>query len=156
MNKDLSVYEGTAAALVFFGNVGLTIPYKGAKSGEFTAMIVAFFVSVLLYSLVFSGLKIYKTQQINTTVSYVIGVVLVAFCLYVCLETSRHFIDFISTEVLIKNRKTITLLAFSGVCLYAFYKNPIAITKFSAPSLVFPTRIRFPPDDEQAVVFTFL
>lgn len=137
MEKDLRLYEGAAAALIFFGNVGLMIPYGGAKSGELTAMILAFLISVGLYYLCFKGLDIYKRQKSNKIVLYSVGVILTAFSLYVLTKTSWHFINFVSQDVLIKNHKIFTAFAFLAVCLYAFYKKPEAITKFALPGLVF-------------------
>ncbi len=130
-------YEGTAAAMVLFGNIGLLIPYKGAKSGDFTVFLVAFSISVLLYFLCFKWLEKFKTKQINKALFYVAGIISVIFCLVVCAETSKHFLNYISTEVLIKNRKIYSVVAFLGIVIYALFRRPEAIVKFSAPALVF-------------------
>ena len=130
-------YEGTAAALTLFGNVGLLVPYKGAENGDFTAFVLAFFVSALAYFLCFKGLQIFKTKQINKALFYTAGIVLLAFCLVVCAETSKHFLNYVSTEVLIKNRKLYSVIAFLAVVIYALFRRPEATIKFSAPALLF-------------------
>lgn len=130
-------YEGTAAALALFGNIGLLVPYKEAKNGDFTAFVLAFFVSVLSYYLCFKWLQQFKTKQLNRALFYTAGIILLVFCLVVCAETSKHFLNYISTEVLIKNRKIFSVIAFLAVIIYALFRRPEAIVKFSAPALIF-------------------
>lgn len=137
LEKDLRIYEATAAALVLFGNVGLLVPFSGAVKGEFTAMVFAFLISLPVYFLCFRGVGFYKQRAENRAVRCLFGALITAFCLYVTLETSRHFIDYISTEVLIKNLKIYGAAAFLCVCLYALFKPPVATVKLSALCLAF-------------------
>ena len=137
MDRDFSVYECTLSAILLFGNAGLMIPFAGAKNGEFTAMSIAFLLSVLIYGLCFRFLKLYSHRRINKVFSYFAAFLLIVFCAYICTETARHLIDFISTDVLIKNRKIYCALAFLCVCIYSLFKGPSATAKFSGPVFAF-------------------
>ncbi len=137
MTKEISFNKICLSALFLFGSVALYMPYKKAKSGELTAVLFGFALSVAAYFLwYFLAGKTLKTPK-NGMVLKCLTVFFVLMCLAVNTVTAKNYTDFVSAEVLTKNLNVFTIIAFAAVCVFIMKKNTEVLTKFSLICFIF-------------------
>lgn len=120
-----------------FGNIALFIPYNNAVKGEYTAIIIAFLIGILVYCFAKFGIDKYENAKTNKIIIFGVGAVLIGFCMLVSIATIKHFTDYVSADVLSRNRKIFSLIGFGAVYLFAANKEKQATAKFSGIVFVF-------------------
>ncbi len=122
-----------------FGSVALYVPYKNAKSGEFTALITAWLVSSSLYIVWYFLLgKIFSLSKEKLLFKAAIPL-LIAASLTVNTVTAKNFTDYIADEVLMKGLRILILIAFAAVCVYVATRSEETLLKLSLLAFAFVT-----------------
>lgn len=136
MGKECSFHKICLSSLFIFGNVALFIPYKNAKSGELSAILLALFVSISLYF--FWYFIAGKIKEIKKGVlSKGVCIALIFIPLLANTITAKNIENYISDDVLMKNLKISIVLVFALVSVYLVVKTNTALAKLSLLSFVF-------------------
>ncbi|MCQ2455131.1 MAG: GerAB/ArcD/ProY family transporter [Clostridia bacterium] len=137
MGKEYSLHKICLSAIFLFGNIALFVPYKNAKNGDLSAIILALTAGVLLYYLWYFLAKKIHSASSEKPLAKAIIYIMVLLCVIANAITSRNFVKYMSDEVLIKNPKFIILMGFVAISIYFISKTNETLAKFSLISFAF-------------------